>query len=128
MLVVPGLDVPADQAAGGEHPGPGGGRPAGRGQAVGVGAGEEFGAVRDGVPEAGVDRAADPFSCSTSTCTGKGAPTAKARTRPAVRSVEPLSTTSRVKSVSCWAASARRVPPIRSSSWYAGTTTQSRLT
>ena len=36
-----------------------GGDPAGPGQAVGVGAGEQGGAVRDGVPETGVDRAAD---------------------------------------------------------------------
>lgn len=117
VLVGAGGELPADQSTAVAQTGPGGGGPAGQRQAVGVGAGQQRRARGDGVAESGVDRGADPFSGSDTTSTGKGAPAAKVRTFATVASVQPLSTTSRVKSRSRCAASARRVSSISASSW-----------
>jgi hypothetical protein len=68
-----------------------------------------------------------PFSGSLIRSTGTGAVAAKPRTTPAVPSVEPLSTTSRVKSRSVCAARLARVASIFATSLYAGTTTQSAV-
>ncbi|GAA0918631.1 hypothetical protein GCM10009558_029500 [Virgisporangium aurantiacum] len=119
VLVAPGHDPPGDEPGVRVQGFASGRDPAGPGQAVGVGAGEQRGAVRDRVPEPGVGGRAPPTAQLTPLCgsTISSALTlVNARTTSVVRSSELLSTTSSVKSRSVCAASASSVAVIRAAS------------